>query len=68
TGLPDLVRKQLEACLKQNAELFAWSVAEMPRIDPEVACHQLTIDPRDSVVVQRRRKQSPEKAEAAEKA
>ncbi|MCI80842.1 hypothetical protein A2U01_0102113, partial [Trifolium medium] len=27
-GLPDLVKKQLEACLKQNAELFAWSAAE----------------------------------------
>ncbi|PNX93533.1 hypothetical protein L195_g016687 [Trifolium pratense] len=68
TGLPDLVKKQLIACLKQNAELFAWSTAEMPGIDPEVACHQLTIDLRASVVVQRRRKQSPDKAEDAEKA
>ncbi|CAJ2653385.1 unnamed protein product [Trifolium pratense] len=68
TGLPDFVKKQLIACLKDNAELFAWSAAEMPGIDPEVACHQLTLDPRASAVVQRRRKQSPEKAEAAEKA
>ncbi|MCI73597.1 hypothetical protein A2U01_0094861, partial [Trifolium medium] len=30
--------------------------AEMLGIDPEVACHQLTIDPRANVVVQRRRK------------
>ncbi|GAU50523.1 hypothetical protein TSUD_177730 [Trifolium subterraneum] len=66
--LPDLVKRQLKACLRENAELFAWSAAEMPGIDPEVACHQLTIDPRVSVVVQRRRKQSPEKAEAARKA
>ncbi|GAU38515.1 hypothetical protein TSUD_396320 [Trifolium subterraneum] len=66
--LPDLVKRQLKACLRGNAELFAWSAAEMPGIDPEVACHQLTIDPRASVVVQRRRKQSPEKAEAARKA
>ncbi|GAU51501.1 hypothetical protein TSUD_76100 [Trifolium subterraneum] len=66
--LPDLVKRQLKACLKENAELFAWSAAEMPGIDPEVACHQLTIDPRASVVVQRRRKQSTEKAEAARKA
>ncbi|GAU47361.1 hypothetical protein TSUD_403640 [Trifolium subterraneum] len=61
-------RKQLKACLRENAELFAWSAAEMPGIDPEVACHQLTIDPRATAVVQRRRKQSPEKAEAARKA
>ncbi|GAU27977.1 hypothetical protein TSUD_373720 [Trifolium subterraneum] len=66
--LPDLVKRPLKACLRENAELFAWSAAEMPGIDPEVACHQLTIDPRASVVVQRRRKQSPEKAEAARKA
>ncbi|GAU13013.1 hypothetical protein TSUD_173130 [Trifolium subterraneum] len=66
--LPDLVKRQLKACLRENAELFAWSAAEMPGIDPEVACHQLTINPRASAVVQRRRKQSPEKAEAARKA
>ncbi|MCI72202.1 hypothetical protein A2U01_0093465, partial [Trifolium medium] len=24
-GLPDLVKRQLEACLKENVELFAWS-------------------------------------------
>ncbi|MCI41565.1 hypothetical protein A2U01_0062798, partial [Trifolium medium] len=68
TGHPDLVKRQLEACLKENDELFAWSAAEMPGIDPEVACLQLTIDPRTSAVVQRRRKQSPKKAEAAKKA
>ncbi|GAU29247.1 hypothetical protein TSUD_391950 [Trifolium subterraneum] len=66
--LPDLVKRQLKACLRENAELFAWSAAEMSGIDLEVACHQLTIDPRASAVVQRRRKQSPEKAEAARKA
>ncbi|GAU19534.1 hypothetical protein TSUD_303470 [Trifolium subterraneum] len=66
--LPDLVKRQLKACLRENAELFAWSAAEMPGIDPEVVCHQLTIDPRASAVVQRRRKQFPEKAEAARKA
>ncbi|GAU47643.1 hypothetical protein TSUD_238620 [Trifolium subterraneum] len=66
--LPDLVKRQLKACLRENVELFAWSAAEMPGIDLEVACHQLTIDPRASAVVQRRRKQSPEKAEAARKA
>ncbi|GAU45100.1 hypothetical protein TSUD_183070 [Trifolium subterraneum] len=66
--LPDLVKRHMKACLRENAELFALSAAEMPGIDPEVACHQLTIDPRASAVVQRRRKQSPEKAEAAQKA
>ncbi|KAK2376303.1 hypothetical protein QL285_077105 [Trifolium repens] len=67
-GLPDLARKQLKACLRENADLFAWSAAEMPGLDPEVACHQLTVDPSAKYVVQRRRKQSPEKEEAAQKA
>ena len=53
--------------LKENAYLFAWSAADVPGIDPNVACHQLTVDPSVSVVAQRRRKQSPEKSEAAEK-
>ncbi|GAU26121.1 hypothetical protein TSUD_225840 [Trifolium subterraneum] len=48
--LPDLVKRQLKACLRENAELFAWSAAEMPGIDPEVACHQLTIDPKGQPV------------------
>jgi len=48
--------------------MFAWSAAIMPRIDPSVACHQLTVNPSVSAITQRRRKQSPEKSEAAEKA
>ncbi|MCI56030.1 hypothetical protein A2U01_0077281, partial [Trifolium medium] len=44
-----------------------WSAAEMPGIDPEVACHQLTLDLRASAVVQWRRKQSPKKRRLQEK-
>ena len=35
-------------------------------LDPEVACHHLTIDPTIKAVAQRRRKQSTEKAKAVE--
>jgi len=68
--LPELVRAQLVACLRENADLFAWNAADMPIIDPSIVCHhhQLTVNPSVSVVAQRRRKQSPEKSEAAEKA
>ncbi|MCI25789.1 hypothetical protein A2U01_0046980, partial [Trifolium medium] len=44
-GLPELARKQLKPCLRENADLFIWSVVEMLGLDPEVACHQLTVDP-----------------------
>jgi hypothetical protein len=67
-GIPEHARAQLIACLRENADLFAWSATDMTDIDPSVACHQLTVSPSASVVAQRRRKQSPEKAEAAEKA
>jgi len=40
----------------------------MPGIDPNVSCHQLTLDSGVSVVAQRCIKQSPEKSEAVEKA
>ncbi|GAU38519.1 hypothetical protein TSUD_148000 [Trifolium subterraneum] len=53
---PDLARKQLVACLKDNADLFAWSASEMPGLDPDIACHQLTVDEAASDVVQRRRR------------
>ncbi|XP_058764010.1 uncharacterized protein LOC131637441 [Vicia villosa] len=64
--LSDLAKRQLQACLRKNADLFDWSAAEMPGLDPEVACHHLTIDPACKAIAQRRRKQSPEKMVAAE--
>ncbi|MCH82204.1 hypothetical protein A2U01_0003004 [Trifolium medium] len=42
--LPDLVKRQLSTCLKENAKLFVCSTADMFGIDLKVACHQLTID------------------------
>ncbi len=40
----------------------------MPGISPDIACHRLALDPKARWVAQRRRKQAPEKAEAAAKA
>ncbi|XP_058767845.1 uncharacterized protein LOC131641557 [Vicia villosa] len=54
--IPDLPRKQLVACLRANSDLFAWSAAEMPGLDPKVACHHLSIDPTAKAVVQHRRR------------
>ena len=63
-GLPDLAKRKLKACLRENADLFVWSATEMPGLDPEVACHHLAIDLAIKAVVQRRRNQSTEKAKA----
>ncbi|KAI5424009.1 hypothetical protein KIW84_030288 [Lathyrus oleraceus] len=67
-GLPEETREELVACLKENSDLFAWNAAEMPGLDPEIACHKLALDRAVKPIAQRRRKQSPEKAEAAERA
>ncbi|KAI5428306.1 hypothetical protein KIW84_033337 [Lathyrus oleraceus] len=67
-GLPEETREELVACLKENSDLFAWNAAEMPGLDPEIACHKLALDRAAKPIAQRRRKQSPEKAEAAERA
>ena len=37
--LPDLARKQLKACLRENADLFAWSTTEMLGLHPRVVYH-----------------------------
>lgn len=50
--LPELVRAQLIACQRENADLFAWSVTDMPEVDPGVACHQLTVSSSTSTVAQ----------------
>ena len=54
--LPKHIKAQLIAFLRENTDLFAWSAADMPEIDPSVTCHQLTVDPGVRAVAQRRRK------------
>ena len=31
--------------LKRNADVFAWSAYEAPRVDPSFICHHLNINP-----------------------
>ncbi|MCH99221.1 hypothetical protein A2U01_0020232 [Trifolium medium] len=64
-NLPPLIQESLVRCLKANADVFATSPEKMLGIDPEVACHRLNVNPNMKFIAQRRRRQSPEKAEAA---
>lgn len=38
------VKEDLVSCLRDNADLVAWTADEMLRIDLEAACHKLSID------------------------
>ncbi|XP_072064486.1 uncharacterized protein [Arachis hypogaea] len=38
-------QNQVAGILRQNVDLFAWTPADMPGIDPNVICHKLAINP-----------------------
>lgn len=47
--------------LRSNVDLFAWKPSNMPRIDPNVVCHQLSLDSLSKVMAQKKRKKGEEK-------
>lgn len=64
-NLTPTVENDLIECLRANAELFACSSEKMLGIDPSVACHKLNVNPEAKPMSQKRRHQSPEKAQTA---
>ncbi|XP_072054745.1 uncharacterized protein [Arachis hypogaea] len=58
-------RKSLESFLRQNADLFAWTSADMPGIDPSVITHKLNINPAAWPISQRKRNLGTEKRQAS---
>ena len=49
-NLPIDFKRKLIELLKKHRECFAWFIANMSRIGPEVACHKLAIDPNVKLV------------------
>lgn len=47
--------------LKENIDLFAWKPIDMPKIDPNIVCHHLVLDPTIKSVSQGKQKVSKEK-------
>nr|KYP65255.1 hypothetical protein KK1_011487 [Cajanus cajan] len=60
---PEL-RQRLQAEILKNADLFAWSSADMPGIDADFICHRLAIHKEAKPVAQRKRKVGGERREA----
>ena len=50
--------------LKQNASTFAWTTADMKRIDPAITSHELNVDLTIKPIRQKRRKLGPERSKA----
>ncbi|RDX96592.1 hypothetical protein CR513_20731, partial [Mucuna pruriens] len=57
--------EMLTAVLKSNYDVFAWSAQDMPGVDPEFMCHQLSVDRNAKPIAQKKRKMGEEKREAA---
>jgi hypothetical protein len=62
--LPQRIKEELNAFLRHNSDVFAWSHEDMPGIDPSVIVHKLNVDPNYRPVKQRRRTFAAEQNQA----
>ncbi|XP_072062137.1 uncharacterized protein [Arachis hypogaea] len=62
-NLPHELKEPLMEMIRANADLFAWTPADMPGIDPQLMSHHLAVKPEAKPVAQRKRKMSQEWAE-----
>ncbi|XP_072080937.1 uncharacterized protein [Arachis hypogaea] len=66
-NLPHDLKEPLMKMIKANGDLFAWTPADMPGLDPQLISHHLAVKPEARPVAQRRRKMSQERAEEVAK-
>ncbi|XP_057739790.1 uncharacterized protein LOC130956848 [Arachis stenosperma] len=60
-NLPHELKEPLIEMIRANKDLFAWTPADMPGIDPQIISHHLAVKPEARPVAQRRRKMSAER-------
>uniref|UniRef100_A0A2N9HJT9 Uncharacterized protein n=1 Tax=Fagus sylvatica TaxID=28930 RepID=A0A2N9HJT9_FAGSY len=61
TSMKGEVRDSIVRFLRENADIFAWSHADMPGISTKVVAHQLNVNPSFHPVKQKRRVFAPER-------
>ncbi|XP_015956824.1 uncharacterized protein LOC107481123 [Arachis duranensis] len=66
-NLSQELKGPLVEMIRANGDLFAWTPADMPGIDPNVMSHHLAVKTEARPVAQRRRKMSRERAEEVAK-
>ena len=62
--LEEPLRGKLVKFLQENSDIFAWSAADMPGIDPELITHKLNVDLNRKTVKQKKRSFAPKRQEA----
>ena len=55
------MQNQIAEVITWHLKAFAWAASDMPGIDPDFLCHQLTMDPKVRPVLPRRRKFNEER-------
>ncbi|XP_072071918.1 uncharacterized protein [Arachis hypogaea] len=58
-------KSKLIRLLRDNDDLFAWTPADMPGIDPNIVCHKLAINKSSRPVTQKKRNLGEKKTKAA---
>ncbi|XP_072064408.1 uncharacterized protein [Arachis hypogaea] len=58
-------KSSFRAFLQQNADLFAWTPADMPGIDPSIISHKLALDPSVRPVAQEKRNLGHDRKQAS---
>ncbi|XP_074323599.1 uncharacterized protein LOC141660510 [Apium graveolens] len=58
------LKGRITTFLQENNDVFAWTAADMPGIDPNLITHRLNIDPTRKAVKQRKRTYAPDRLEA----
>ncbi|RDX78659.1 hypothetical protein CR513_41033, partial [Mucuna pruriens] len=61
TTMSQKEEEMLTAILRANYDVFAWSAQDMPGVDPNFICHQLSIEEQAKPIVQKKRKLGEEK-------
>ncbi|XP_074328002.1 uncharacterized protein LOC141665915 [Apium graveolens] len=58
------LKGQLTTFLQKNSDVFSWTTADIPRIDPNLITHTMNVDPTRKVVKQKKRTYAPDRLEA----
>ncbi|XP_028556547.1 uncharacterized protein LOC110112814 [Dendrobium catenatum] len=66
TGVSVVCRDQQAAQTCYLRDIFAWSPADMPRIDPEVIVHSLKVNPAKKPIIQKKQNFAPDRQQEIE--
>ncbi|XP_074324003.1 uncharacterized protein LOC141660923 [Apium graveolens] len=58
------LKGRITTFLQENRDVFAWTEADMPGIDPNLITHRLNVDPTRKAVKQKKRIYAPDRLEA----